>query len=71
MSRINDFENLPDVRGSHFSAFDELQFTKPHTIEVDDETYDKLLAFINSEPKDSPALRRLFERYRKKDQSNP
>lgn len=60
MSRINDFENIPEPRGSHFAAFDELVYTEPYTIKVSPEEYEKLQKLLAEPPKPSERLRKLL-----------
>jgi uncharacterized protein (DUF1778 family) len=60
MSRINDFEKIPEPQGSHFAAFDELVVSEPYTIEVSQEAYDQIVKALNEPPKVNERLKRLL-----------
>lgn len=47
-------------QASHFAAFDELVYTKPYTIKVSPEEYDKLQKLLDEPPKPNERLRKLL-----------
>lgn len=61
MSKINDFEKLPDPRGSHFAAFDELAAMEPQIFKVSAEEYAWLEKLLEEPPKSNERLRRLLK----------
>jgi uncharacterized protein (DUF1778 family) len=61
VSKINDFEKLPEPRGSHFAAFDELVTMKPQIFKVSPEEYAHLEKLLAEPPKVNERLRRLLK----------
>jgi uncharacterized protein (DUF1778 family) len=60
VSKINDFEKLPEPRGSHFAAFDELVTIEPQIFKVSPEEYDKLEKLLAEPPQVNERLRNLL-----------
>jgi uncharacterized protein (DUF1778 family) len=60
VSKINDFEKLPEPRGSHFAAFDELVTKAPQILKVSPEEYAYLEKLLAEPPKVNERLKRLL-----------
>lgn len=54
-------KEIPEPRGSHFAAFDELVVSEPYIIKVSPEEYAKIEELLANPPKPNARLRALFK----------